>query len=420
MCFTILHECVFQSNNETVVWFVKTLYYNHVYVPLLLRLSNDVETNPGPTVYDIVDPTTTVCADFSQGDRRFGFSAGKQCVVMSLTAVVYNQLQNVSTRNSCSLNTVLASGNSLYIYISNSICKDFLLLTEVPEMISLSNNIYTLQYSDSYSGSIFMTVSSEPYMSLGDAFEKIFLSFQLNYDSALITIGCNTVAIFKISEVTFKVFDSHSRDTYGMPQSFGKCVLLTICSIPDLVTYFQSLSAQVGGNLPYEIKGVSISFNATEEMDVDKSSSPNEKQQSSNEHEQTTRSQRDITSESSGKKLTKTQQYYGQRLQNETPEQREKRLSRQREYKRKQRANQSSVSRAENLHQKRQYEKQRIEHEAPEKRDKRLSQVRQQRAHILQNETPEQRNERLSKLRQHITKVRQNETPEQRDDRLQN
>ena len=76
-----------QSDNETVVWFIQTLYYYHVYVPLL-RLSNEVETNPGPTVYDIVDPTTTVCADFSQGDRRFGFSAGKQCVAMSLTPIV--------------------------------------------------------------------------------------------------------------------------------------------------------------------------------------------------------------------------------------------------------------------------------------------------------------------------------------------
>ena len=62
-----------------------------------------------------------------------------------------------------------------------------------------------------------------------------------------------------------------------MPHSFGKCVLLTISSIPDLVTYFQSISAQVGGDLPYEIKGVSIYFNANEEMDVDESSCSNEK-----------------------------------------------------------------------------------------------------------------------------------------------
>lgn len=110
-----------QSDNETAVWFIQTLYYYHVYVPLLLRLSNDVETNPGPTVYDIVDPTTTICADFNQGDRLFGFSAGKQCVAMSLTAIVYNQLQTVSTWNSTSLNTILTHGNSLYIYISNLI-----------------------------------------------------------------------------------------------------------------------------------------------------------------------------------------------------------------------------------------------------------------------------------------------------------
>ena len=40
-----------QSDNQTVVWFIQTLYYYHVYVPLLLRLSSEVETNPGPTVY---------------------------------------------------------------------------------------------------------------------------------------------------------------------------------------------------------------------------------------------------------------------------------------------------------------------------------------------------------------------------------
>ena len=156
-----------------------------------------------------------------------------------------------------------------------------------------------------------------------------------------------------------------------MPHSFGKCVLVTIFSIPDLVTYFQSISAQVGGNLPYEIKGVSISFNAIEHMDVDKSSRPNENGHSTTKHKQTTRSQQSITSECGGK-LTKTHKYYRQRLQNETAEQRERRLSKQREYKRKQRANQSPESRAEKLRQRRQYEKQRIEHETPEKRIGRL------------------------------------------------
>jgi hypothetical protein len=30
-------------------------------------MANDVEENPGPTIYDVVYPTKTICADFSQG-----------------------------------------------------------------------------------------------------------------------------------------------------------------------------------------------------------------------------------------------------------------------------------------------------------------------------------------------------------------
>ena len=33
---------------------------DNVYLPLLLRLANDVEENPGPTIYGVVDPSKTV------------------------------------------------------------------------------------------------------------------------------------------------------------------------------------------------------------------------------------------------------------------------------------------------------------------------------------------------------------------------
>ena len=55
-----------KSNREVCQWYVQMVYYHAVYVPLLLRLSNDVEENPGPrTINDIVDPTYTVHADFN-------------------------------------------------------------------------------------------------------------------------------------------------------------------------------------------------------------------------------------------------------------------------------------------------------------------------------------------------------------------
>ena len=66
----------------------------HRAVPLLLRLSNDVEESPGPrTINDIVDPAYIVHGDFNQGSElMFGMNAGKECVAMSLCAIVYKKL----------------------------------------------------------------------------------------------------------------------------------------------------------------------------------------------------------------------------------------------------------------------------------------------------------------------------------------
>ena len=60
-----------------------------VYFALLLTMSNDVETNPGRTLNEIVaQHAKTISANFSQGDRRqFGHNAGKQCVAMTVTAI---------------------------------------------------------------------------------------------------------------------------------------------------------------------------------------------------------------------------------------------------------------------------------------------------------------------------------------------
>ena len=88
-----------KSNREGCQWYVEMIYYHAVYVPLLLRLSNDVEENPGPrTINDIVDPTYTVHADFNQGrsELMFGMTAGKQCVAISLYAIVYKESKSVN------------------------------------------------------------------------------------------------------------------------------------------------------------------------------------------------------------------------------------------------------------------------------------------------------------------------------------
>ena len=171
----------YKSFSQAVVLSFTQMSCFNIYVPLLLRLANDVEENPGPTVYDVVDPSKTISADFSKGNARmFGQNAGKQCVAMSLTAIVHSHMTNVNAWDFSFLNFMLRAGNSLYTCISSSINKDFLLLTDVPEMASVSDKIYHLQYSDPCGGDLFMTTVTLPY-SLQNALNNLFLSSQINF-----------------------------------------------------------------------------------------------------------------------------------------------------------------------------------------------------------------------------------------------
>ena len=97
--------------------------------------------------------------------------------------------------------------NSVICYssISNSVNKDLLLLTDVPEMVSLNDKIYCLQYSESFSGVLFITTNSEPFVTLEYAPSQIFSNSLLNFTTALLTICSNTVAIFRPFPEVFKI-----------------------------------------------------------------------------------------------------------------------------------------------------------------------------------------------------------------------
>ena len=58
---------------------------------------DDVGENPGPTIFDIIDPTTTVSTDSSQGNEAiFGVNAGKNAGSLFMTSNIgpYMSLRN--------------------------------------------------------------------------------------------------------------------------------------------------------------------------------------------------------------------------------------------------------------------------------------------------------------------------------------
>ena len=104
-------------------------------------------------------------------------------------------------------------------------------------------------------------------MSLQNSLTEVFSNRQLNYNCCLLTIGINAVAVIKNAEQSFKIFDAHSRDLHGMPHSFGRCSLLTIEGIENLVSYLKISSLQIGV-VPFEIKGVFVRGNELDLQNV--------------------------------------------------------------------------------------------------------------------------------------------------------
>ena len=119
---------------------------NHKKNNIASKLSGDIETNPGPFV---VDPSRTICAPYSQGNSLvFGSNAGKQCVAMSLIAILFHFIYSI--RSSSDLIEIMNVGNELHTRLSQSTGQDLLMLTELHELLCLRDTMYRLQYSDSY------------------------------------------------------------------------------------------------------------------------------------------------------------------------------------------------------------------------------------------------------------------------------
>ena len=424
-----------KRNREVCQWYVQMVCYA-VYVPLLLRLSNDVEENPGPrTINDIVDPTYTIHADFNQGNElMFGMNAGKQCVAMSLYAIVYKEIKSVNIWDRLILNSILICGNSLYGIISQCINKSYLLLTDVPEFVDIENHVFNLQYSPSISGALHMIENSLPHVTLEHALNKVFVS--MHYNSCLLTIGMNTVAIMMPFPGVFKVFDSHSRDVFGRPSAFGYCVLISVEGLENLEEYFR-FTSRSNCVIPFELKGVTCiatvlsarvitnsglvgSTEAFKHHDVNNKRSNTKKVRRQNE-----------STEQREARLAKMREYNILKRQNETAQQKKARLAKERERKRASRKRASSQKQGErkgkcSSHQiedgasnpVNNSKKGKRQNETSAQREARLAKMREYGISRKRNETADQREARLAKMREYDISKKQNETADQREARL--
>ena len=296
-------------------------------------------------------------------------------------------------------------------------------------LVDIDNHTFNLQYSNSFSGALHMSENSLPHVTLEHALNEVFVS--LHYNSCLLTIEMNTVAIMMPFPGVFKVFDSHSRDIFGRPSAMGYCVLISVEGIENLGEYFR-LTSRSNVVIPFELKGVTcvpteLSARAVTNSGTVGSTEVFEQHDKSSKRSNTKKANRQAEStEQREARLAKLKEYNISKRQNETAEQREARLAKER--KRKRASSQKLGKRTGKCSSHpieegtsnpvNNFKKPKRENETAEQREVRLAKMREYYISKKQNETAKQKEARLAKMRIYVISKKQNETAEQREARL--
>ena len=123
----------------------------------------------------------------------------------------------------------------------------------------LGNN-YQIEFSESFAGRLHaMPVAMNELVPGVMPLECAVQNLIQGYISFLLTVGCNTVSIYFNSNGVFNLFDSHARDSSGMSNPHGTCILIQINSVNDLVEYLRHMYAP---DILFELKGVKITIGA--------------------------------------------------------------------------------------------------------------------------------------------------------------
>ena len=117
----------------------------------LFKLCTDFEKNPGPSLY--VHATKIIHAPYRQGNvTAFGENTGQKCVAMSLCALIYIKVTKITSVDD--VTQIMIVGIQLHSSLSLLGRQSMLMLTEFPGMVTLCEQFFRLEHSDSYTGNI--------------------------------------------------------------------------------------------------------------------------------------------------------------------------------------------------------------------------------------------------------------------------
>ncbi|XP_057297689.1 uncharacterized protein LOC130628722 [Hydractinia symbiolongicarpus] len=201
---------------------------------MVLLLSGDVETNPGPCTI-----LKSVQGSFHQGDVRLGTFTGIQCMCNSLFAIVWSALKKISFWNPGDLDHILSEGTKWYTNLGytnqylSELPNSFVLENEVIQIQSLENVSHIIT-DDSTSLRTFHN-SSDSHKGQGMVGIISGVSFAIVWDHPQIYL-----------------FDPHSRTSLGQITEQGTSVLLKFDSLQHVESYIREIYVTPGEAMCFE------------------------------------------------------------------------------------------------------------------------------------------------------------------------
>ncbi|XP_043966477.1 uncharacterized protein LOC122827645 [Gambusia affinis] len=203
-------------------------------------------------------PVLSVSASHSQADKRYAaFSRNHQCTCMALTFLAYHneglQFDTVL------LDRVIEKGDQLYVGVKQQLISDgtfrddHLTFEEMPDHVLTDRNIYAVHTTGLRVGHVFAGSGSPQgsrQLGLPLALQLECLSENVTHAFLLVTPEC--IAVFRDRSGRFGVFDSHSRNSAGLPHSSGTAIMMTFCKLSDMVNHLLKLFRNRGPNATYE------------------------------------------------------------------------------------------------------------------------------------------------------------------------
>ena len=266
------------------------------------------------------------------------------------------------------------------------------------------NQICLINYGTEYQGLVITDQEIECHYY--DIHTTLLNTLFTNDSYAILILEDYMMALVKQRD-NFYLFDSHARDSCGMPDPNGTAVVMKFSNIHELEQYLYSLSIELHTNI-FEVVPV--------QLNICKASKQKTKRVNDHEYQGKIRS---VETEAAKQvRLNKANEYKKRKQSEETNCERQIRLQKEKESKKRKQSEETDSERQVRLQKERESKKRKRSEEIDSERQVKLQQKKESKKRKQSEETDSERQVRLQKERESKKRKRSGETDSERQIRL--